>query len=84
MKDELGGEIMTEFVVLTPKTYFYLIDDGNNDKKAKGTKQCVIKRIFKFNDYKNCLLNNQIILKSQQGFKSEAHNMDTEEIKKTY
>ena len=38
MKDELGGKIMTEFVGLRPKTYSYLIDDGNSDKKAKGTK----------------------------------------------
>ena len=27
-------------------------------------KKCVIKRILKFNDYKNCLLNNEVILKS--------------------
>ena len=35
-----------------------------------------------FNDYKNCLLNNEIILKSQQRFKTEAHNVYTEEINK--
>ena len=51
-------------------------------KKAKGTKKYVIKRIFKFNDYKNCLLNNEVILKSRQWFKSEAHNVYTEEINK--
>ena len=33
--------------------------------KDKGTK-CVIKRINKFNDYRNCLFKNEIILKSQQ------------------
>ena len=43
MKDELGGKIMTEFSALRPKTYSYLIDDGKNDKKAKGTRKCVIK-----------------------------------------
>ena len=64
-KDELGGKIMTEFVALRPKTYSYLMDDGGTDKKAKGTKKCVIKRRLKFNDYKGCLLNNEIILKSQ-------------------
>ena len=42
MKDELGGKIMTEFVALRPKTYSYWMDDGNSDKKAKGTKKCVI------------------------------------------
>ena len=82
MKNELGGNIMTEFVALRPKTYSYLMDDGNSDKKAKGTKKCVIKRRLKFNDYKDCLLNNEVILKSQQRFKSEAHNAYTEEVNK--
>ena len=63
MKDELGGKIMTEFVALRPKAYSYLIDYCEADKKAKGTKKCVIKRILKFSDYKDCLLNNEIILK---------------------
>ena len=58
MKDELGGKIMTEFVALRPKTYSYLTDDCKEDKKAKGTKKFVIKRRIKFNDYKDCLLNN--------------------------
>ena len=44
MKDESGGKIMKIFVGLRGKTYSYLIDDGSQDKKAKGTKKCVIKR----------------------------------------
>ena len=51
-------------------------------KKAKGTKKSVIKRILNFNGYKDCLFKNEIILKSQQRFKSEAHNVYTEEINK--
>ena len=82
MKDKLGGKIMTEFPALIPETYSYLMHHGNNDKKAKGTKKCIVKRILKFNDYKCCLLNNEIILKSQERFKSETHNVYTEEIKK--
>ena len=58
MKDELGGKIMTEFVALRPKTYSYITDDCEENKKAKETKKCVIKRRLKFNDYKGCLLNN--------------------------
>ena len=64
MKDELGGKIITEFVTLRPKTYSYLTDDGKEDKKAKGTKKCVIKRMIKFDDYKNCLLKDKVLLKS--------------------
>ena len=44
MKDQLGGNIITEFVTLRAKTYSFLTDDGKEDKKAKGTKKCVIKR----------------------------------------
>ena len=40
-------------------------------KKLREQKNYVIKRILKFNDYKNCLLNNEIILKSQQKFKNK-------------
>ena len=68
MKDEIGGKIMREFVALRPKTYSYLMFDGWSDKKAKGTKKCVIKQRLKFNDYKDFLLNNEIVLKSQQRF----------------
>ena len=64
MKDELGGKVITEFVALIPKTYSYLTDDCKEDKKAKGTKKCVIKRMIKFNDYKNFLLKDEVVLKS--------------------
>ena len=39
---------MKEFCALSPKAYAYLMDDGNEKKKAKGTKKCVIKRELKF------------------------------------
>ena len=35
-----------------------------------------------FDDYKNCLLNNEVILKLQQRFKGEAHNVYTEKNNK--
>ena len=82
MKDELGGKIITEFVTLRPKTYSYLTDDGKEDKKAKGTKKCVIKRMIKFDDYKNCLLKDKVLLKSQQRFISKKHDVYTENVNK--
>ena len=82
MKDELEGKIMTEFIALRLKTYSYLTDDCKEDKKVKGAKKCVIKRRPKFNDNKDCLLNNKIVLRSQQRFKSERHDVYTEEINK--
>ena len=82
MKDELGGKIVTEFVTLRPKTYSYLTDECKEDKKPKGTKKCVIKRMIKFNDYKNCLLKDEVLLKSQQRFISKKHDVYTENINK--
>ena len=109
MKDELRKKIMTKFVGLRAKTYSYLKDDGSEDKKAKNTKKCVIKRKLKFENYKSCLepaqlddkikylendkiniasfnkkfiTNNISILKTQQRFESERHNVFTEEINK--
>ena len=82
MKDELGGKIIKEFVALRPKTYSCLTDDCKEDKKAKGTKKCVTKQMLKIYDYKDCQLNNEIILKSRQGFKSEGHDVYTKEINK--
>ena len=45
MKDELGEKIMKEFLAIRPKTYSYLADDGNNDKKANGTNKHLIDTI---------------------------------------
>ena len=47
MKDELGGEIITEFIALRPKTYSYLTYNDKIDKKAKGTKKCILMFILK-------------------------------------
>ena len=55
MKDKLGGQIMKEFAGLKSKSYSYLKDNNDEDKKTKRTKKCVIKRKRKFQDYKNCL-----------------------------
>ena len=81
-KDELGGKIMKEFVGLRAKTYAYLMDDDTEPKKAKGTKKCMIKRELMFKNYKNFLLNDTVILKSQQRFKSDCHKVYTEQIHK--
>ena len=82
MKDELGGNFMTKFAAPRAKTYSYSVDDDSEVKKTKGTKKCVIKRMLKFNYYKNCVLNNKVVLKSQYIFKSESHNAYTGEINK--
>ena len=82
MKDELGGNIITEFVALRPKAYSYITNNFIEMKKAKGTKKCVISKMLRFDDYKKCLFDNGKVLKSQQRFKSENHEVYTENINK--
>ena len=72
---------MKEFCTLRAKTS-YSMDDNSEVKKSKGTKKCIIKRELMFENYKDCLFNDKIILKSQQRFKSDHHNVYTEEINK--
>ena len=52
-----------------------------NIKEQK--EQKITKRKIKFKNYKDWLLNNEIILKSKHRFKSEAHNVYTAQINKT-
>ena len=79
---KLGGRIMKEFCALRAKTYSYSMDDNSKIKKSKGTKKCVVKRKFMFENYEDCLFNDKIMLKSQQRFKSDLHKVYTEEINK--
>ena len=49
-------------------------------KKAKETKKYVIKRELNVKNYKDCLFNDKTILKLQQKFESDCHNVYTEQI----
>ena len=90
-KDELGAKIMTKFLALTAKTYSFLIDEYTDDdyeknrivnKKAKGTKKCVVKREILFNNYLDSLFKNKVLYRSQQRLRSDHHKVYTEEVNK--
>ena len=81
-KDELGRKIMIEFCALRAKAYVFKLDDDTEKKKAKGTKKCIVKRELIFKNYKDCLFNNEVIIKSQQRFRSDHHRVYTEEVNK--
>ena len=53
-------QTMKKIVEFIEKTCSYLNDNNDEDRKAKSTKTCVIKRKLKFEDCKNCLQPAQI------------------------
>ena len=58
------------------------MEEDSQIKRAKGVKRCVIKRRLMFENYKNSLFNNKTIMRSQLRFKSDHHNVYTEEVNK--
>ena len=81
MKDELGGDVMTEFVTLRPNIYSYRVADLES-KKCKGIKKCVVRNTISFEDYKNCLLDGVRSYRLQLMFRSSSHNVRTLEVNK--
>ena len=83
MKDELGGEIMKEFISLWPKMYSYKVGKSE-PKKCKGIKKCVVKKIISFDDYKKCLFSRERTHRSQLLFRSRKHEVKTLEVNKNW
>ena len=82
---------MTKFVALRAEAYSFLIDEYTDEsyeknrivnKKAKGTKKCVLKRETLFNNYLDSLFKNKVLYRSQQRFRSDHHKVYTEEVNK--
>ena len=65
---------MTKIARLRAKTYSYLIYDGSNIKKAKDTKNCVLKKL-KFGNHKSCLEATQLENKIKQ-----KHNLNCSRV----
>ena len=80
LKDELGGKIVKVFFGVRAKTWAYLMDDDSEHKRAKETKKYIIKKDLMVKNYEDCLFNIKIILKSQQVFRSDCHNVYTVKI----
>ena len=79
-KGELGGKMMSEFCALRAKAYAYKLDDDTEIKKAKNTKKCIVKREITFKNYADALFNDEVIIRSQQRFRSDHHKVYTEEV----
>ena len=81
MKDELGSEIMEEFVSLRPKIYSYRVRNSE-PKKCKAIKKCVVKKTISFGDYKRCLFSGEWSHRSQLLFRSRKHEVKQLEVNK--
>ena len=81
MKDELGGDIMTEFVTLRPKMYACKTGSAES-KKCKGIKKCMVKTTISCEDYKACLFSRETSYRSQLMFRSSKHEVRTLEVNK--
>lgn len=72
-KDELKGELITEFVGLRSKMYCVRSGKIEKMKKAKGVKNYVLEKSVTFNDYFDCIMNNSSIVRDQNTFRSKKH-----------
>ena len=70
------------FCALRAKAYACKLDDDTEMKKAKSTKKCIVKREITFKNYADTLLNDEVIIRSQQRFRSDHHRVYTEEVNK--
>ena len=75
------GKALQSFV-LSEQRRAYKLDDDTEMKKAKGTKKCTVKREIISENYKGGLFNKEVIIRSQQRFRSYNHKVYTEEVNK--
>ena len=75
---------MAKVCALRAKTNSFLIDEYTDDdyeknkiinKKAKGTKKCVIKSKTLFNNHVDSLFKNEVLLRSKHRFRSDHHKV---------
>ena len=81
-KDEVGGDIIDEFVGLRAKLYSYKMLKVEESKKCKGVKKSVIKKSIAHEDYKKCLFTGKEQLGKMNVIRSHTHEVYTEEVNK--
>ena len=90
MKDELGGNVLLEFIGLRAKAYSYLkwilfpnakkkenLYDILEDKRLKGIKKYAVKWTIHFDHYKKCLFDGIAHLANMVMFRSVKHQVQT-------
>ena len=77
IKTELCGRVITKFMALRPKLYAYKMLSGSGNKKFKGVKKCIVKKMLDFENYKQCLLAGQNVFRKQLLFWNKLHEVHT-------
>ena len=84
MKDEFGGNIMTDFVALRAKMcanrkidYLTAQHEHLVACDEKRTKKCVVSEDLTFDDYKTCLIDGKTIYKEQMLSENKKHKVHT-------
>ena len=65
------------------KLYAYKMLGGSVDKKCKGVKKCIVKKMLYFEDYKQCLLPGWNMFQKQLMFRNKLHKVHTVEANKS-
>ena len=79
-KDELGGQLLTEFIGIRPKMYSYVGEDSG--KRAKGVKKSVLRKTITHDDYRTCLWEKKVYARDMPGLRSYNHVIKGETVHK--
>ena len=82
LEDEACGILITEFIGLKSKMYFYVKDNEKGGRTAKGIKKKVIKNSIKHEDYRNTLINNEEMQHKIKTIRSQRHQPGSYKINK--
>ena len=82
MKDEMGGELILEFVGLRAKMYSILNYNGENKRTAKGVIEQVKKKQIQHEDYKTSLFNSKTFVHCGSKIQQDKHQLYTVDITK--
>jgi hypothetical protein len=78
LKDEMKGSIISEFVGIKSKMYS-LSYENKNKITGKGIQRAVLEKFFSHDDYKNCVLENDVFFAQNRRIESKDHQLQTVE-----
>jgi hypothetical protein len=77
VKDESGGRLFQEWVLLKPKCYSMLTVDEKEHKRAKGVQRSVVSKEIRHQDYVSIFEGGEDAYREVRGFRSQMHAITT-------